>query len=153
MKFLTDVNAAWIEICSHLLEVNAHKRRPPHGGRGLKSRCHMKLVLLACRPPHGGRGLKSQASFYGRGELDGRPPHGGRGLKYRYLFACHEKVSSPSPRRAWIEITALTVRHGRRASPSPRRAWIEMSILNISLCVNSSPSPRRAWIEIKVEYF
>ena len=36
---------------------------------------------------------------------------------------------SPSPRRAWIEICALTSFAGEIVSPSPRRAWIEITLL------------------------
>ena len=33
-------------------------------------------------------------------------------------------------------------------SPSPRRAWIEMSNVYENVVKMRSPSPRRAWIEI-----
>ena len=33
-------------------------------------------------------------------------------------------------------------------SPSPRRAWIEMSVILLIPILTVSPSPRRAWIEI-----
>ena len=33
-------------------------------------------------------------------------------------------------------------------SPSPRRAWIEISITMSVMPLIESPSPRRAWIEI-----
>ena len=33
-------------------------------------------------------------------------------------------------------------------SPSPRRAWIEISDYVFNLPALTSPSPRRAWIEI-----
>ena len=78
---------------------------------------------------------------------------------------------SPSPRRAWIEITAspstplslmvalptegvdrnqlsLLAMKSRLASPSPRRAWIEITPITMTSVDLASPSPRRAWIEI-----
>ena len=33
-------------------------RRPPHGGRGLKSAAVVNNQVVVRRPPHGGRGLK-----------------------------------------------------------------------------------------------
>ena len=39
--------------------------------------------------------------------IEGRPPHGGRGLKYHFNPVSFLKASSPSPRRAWIEINKL----------------------------------------------
>ena len=81
-------------------------------------------------------------------------------------------ASSPSSRRAWIEIGG-THEHssGLRWSPSSRRAWIEITergcyhmtvtvallaegvdrncfCNNCIFCVRRSPSSRRAWIEI-----
>ena len=106
-------------------------RRPPHGGRGLKSvppqitmsrylstspsprRAWIEILWrislfcpLGSRPPHGGRGLKYALLLPPSIFAPRRPPHGGRGLKSvppqitmsRYLS------TSPSPRRAWIEI-------------------------------------------------
>ena len=35
-----------------------------------------------------------------------RPPHGGRGLKLLFVNLLVGIVSSPSPRRAWIEMIA-----------------------------------------------
>ena len=62
-----------------------------------------------CRPPHGGRGLK-YLIHCARLECISRPPHGGRGLKYVpdpvYVF-CYR---SPSPRRAWIEISTMSTK-------------------------------------------
>ena len=55
------------------------------------------------RPPHGGRGLKSKAGQADQAALC-RPPHGGRGLKSVMLFGKGGKQVSPSSRRAWIEI-------------------------------------------------
>ena len=123
------------------------------------------------RPPHGGRGLKSRCLCdYRRGQ--GRPPHGGRGLKFAVSEATARAVQSPSPRRAWIEmfVPLLSSRsfwrrppHGGRGlkffllrtgnlcilSPSPRRAWIEIFPPPLSVVFPWSPSPRRAWIEIR----
>ena len=81
------------------------------------------------------------------------------------------RSTSPSSRRAWIEIcrpsawrcrrqVALLAegvdRNGfssspcrrRSMSPSSRRAWIEIDIRNAIKQVKMSPSSRRAWIEI-----
>ena len=100
-----------------------------------------------------------------------RPPHGGRGLKSAVCCVQPQHTRSPSPRRAWIEIsvTSHSVHsdsrrppHGGRglksadaktkigwlSSPSPRRAWIEMTSLLQNPTPTPSPSPRRAWIEI-----
>ena len=73
---------AWIEICRQHRVPAYGCRRPPHGGRGLKSPCSL-YSTSACgrRPPHGGRGLK----YFVRGRevfALSRPPHGGRGLKF-----------------------------------------------------------------------
>ena len=38
--------------------------------------------------------------------------------------------TSPSPRRAWIEMVDAVVTYFAGASPSPRRAWIEMDSLD-----------------------
>ena len=82
---------------------------------------------------------------------------------------------SPSPRRAWIEMSMRSPQrlHGG-ASPSPRRAWIEIHLRqrirvhqgvalpaegvdrNIQQTfeatpLSGSPSPRRAWIEMTVD--
>ena len=38
----------------------------------------------------------------------------------------------------------------QKTSPSPRRAWIEILFLITSLMMVLSPSPRRAWIEILI---
>ena len=35
-----------------------------------------------------------------------------------------------------------------RTSPSPRRAWIEINVYENVVKMRTSPSPRRAWIEI-----
>ena len=46
--------------------------------------------------------------------------------------------SSPSPRRAWIEIKKYGIPQPRISSPSPRRAWIEMLMglcLRFNRCV------------------
>ena len=81
--------------------------------------------------------------------------------------------SSPSPRRAWIEIVRQPQQcGGHPGSPSPRRAWIEIwpdghgstKTARVALPTEGvdrnninagspaqkgeSPSPRRAWIEI-----
>ena len=120
---------AWIEIVVVVIVAITLFGRPPHGGRGLKSK-RIKLCILQsfCRPPHGGRGLKYRG-FYQHFQL---------------------KVGSPSPRRAWIEITNLSISALLLKSPSPRRAWIEIIIALRLAGSDRSPSPRRAWIEIKI---
>ena len=56
---------------------------------------------------------------------------------------------SPSSRRAWIEIPVLaSCCREARASPSSRRAWIEIEAPSTDVRQNASPSSRRAWIEI-----
>ena len=85
-------------------ELAAQIRRPPHGGRGLKSlglAVEEQVVLSpsprrawieigtesaadggsARRPPHGGRGLKLSVALPPPLIDFRRPPHGGRGLK------------------------------------------------------------------------
>ena len=57
-------------------------------------------------------------------------------------------ATSPSSRRAWIEIFIELVELPDYTSPSSRRAWIEMVYVLLSRCMNASPSSRRAWIEI-----
>ena len=59
-----------------------------------------------------------------------------------------ETPSSPSSRRAWIEISVQRLQHSRRRSPSSRRAWIEIVFLPGFIEPDMSPSSRRAWIEI-----
>ena len=56
------------------------------------------------RPPHGGRGLKSKGEQGATGEQGGRPPHGGRGLKYYRCGEVNACGVSPPARGAWIEI-------------------------------------------------
>ena len=82
--------------------------------------------------------------------------------------------ASPSPRRAWIEITCLMVGTcSTVGSPSPQRAWIEIPSLDrssrtppvalltegvdrngwlgwLAVAWVMSPSSRRAWIEISI---
>ena len=36
-------------------------------------------------------------------------------------------TASPSPRKAWIETTEMSLSSFGRRSPSPRKAWIETS--------------------------
>ena len=58
-------------------------------------------------------------------------------------------TTSPSSRRAWIEIEQGTFSNGYGASPSSRRAWIEIIFGSFrNNIVEMSPSSRRAWIEI-----
>ena len=57
-------------------------RRPPRGGRGLKSERKQRQPCIDCRPPRGGRGLKSWWAVVAPVKPSGRPPRGGRGLKY-----------------------------------------------------------------------
>ena len=48
----------WIEILSKADLAERFSRRPPHGGRGLKSCWDRIYQTKPSRPPHGGRGLK-----------------------------------------------------------------------------------------------
>ena len=61
--------------------------------------------------------------------------------------------SSPSPRRAWIEIVCVVSGEIRKDVALPRRAWIEIAVMNRTsrMGQTSSPSPRRAWIEIYLD--
>ena len=57
-----------------------------------------------------------------------RLPHGRRGLKYSYCLPSQIRTSSPSTRKAWIEIKfADTSADIRPVSPSTRKAWIEIT--------------------------
>ena len=91
----------------------------------------------------------------------------------RFLHAkCYAARTSPSSRRAWIEIRTSHRLRFTRQSPSSRRAWIEMwaippplPVLKVALLAEGvdrnigmpkstvvsgkSPSSRRAWIEIE----
>ena len=62
-------------------------RRPPRGGRGLKSyRSLSNKRDTRRRPPRGGRGLKFRSVSSWRGSVR-RPPRGGRGLKLKNALA------------------------------------------------------------------
>ena len=66
------------------------------------------------------------------------PPHGGSGLKYinNRPGVC-KVVWSPSPRREWIEISAVASKPDKSAlSPSPRREWIEMITMSGTIIMN-----------------
>ena len=89
------------------------------------------------------------------------------------LMSFSRRISSPSSRRAWIEIFLFhAVYCGSTGSPSSRRAWIEISSPSSSDItprvallaegvdrnkewqrrqkeLKESPSSRRAWIEIE----
>ena len=61
--------------------------------------------------------------------------------------------SSPSTRRAWIEMLKPASHALISSSPSTRRAWIEiLSAATICAPPYRSPSTRRAWIEILDKY-
>ena len=77
------------------------------------------------RPPRGGRGLKFQRLAVWASSL-GRPPRGGRGLKSTRSPRRVPLPSSPSSRRAWIEILKRLAERLDNQSPSSRRAWIEI---------------------------
>ena len=95
---------AWIEIRAVFCFMVVTACRPPHGGRGLKyARLDAKRSSIKSRPPHGGRGLKFDNRACPLCSRR-RPPHGGRGLKLRPSRFLPLSPSSPSPRRAWIEI-------------------------------------------------
>ncbi len=94
----------WIEIAGWQAPSSGSVRRPPRGGRGLKSsicpsarrsqkssssrrtwiemkkKCPVDTGRLS-RPPRGGRGLKSHQLQPLMLSAVGRPPRGGRGLK------------------------------------------------------------------------
>ena len=113
--------------------------------------CYADILAFVRRPPHGGRGLKCLCI----GELknDSRSPSPRRAwIEISYFFerGC-KHVWSPSPRRAWIEITETELFVVNvQASPSPRRAWIEIKASASVVTFVKSPSPRRAWIEITI---
>ena len=57
--------------------------------------------------------------------------------------------TSPSAKRAWIEMATRSFALARIVSPSAKRAWIEISKMRPASTRNSrSPSAKRAWIEI-----
>ena len=62
------------------------------------------VTVAISRPPHGGRGLKFIFIPPIEALAPCRPPHGGRGLKLLFVNLLVGIVSSPSPRRAWIEM-------------------------------------------------
>ena len=77
------------------------------------------------------------------------PPHGGSGLKLRALSLDNNKLSSPSTRREWIEMTLVMEKaqaaaglppHGGSGLKSFRQNWKK--------CLPWSPSTRREWIEM-----
>ena len=57
--------------------------------------------------------------------MQSRPPHGGRGLKFCDGDYPNQHNASPSPRRAWIEMTTPRAPTAAGGSPSPRRAQSE----------------------------
>ena len=124
----SSTRGTWIEISFQPPFGGRQKRRPPHGGRGLKCHvlCHgLELVrssstrgtwieipfdigfMLYCprRPPHGGRGLKCFHSVSPPSCGGCRPPHGGRGLKSAGYHDGTGTVSSSSTRGTWIEMS------------------------------------------------
>ena len=48
----------------------------------------------------------------------GHPPHGGCGLKSEQVGSSNGEVASPSTRRVWIEIEAMT--------PNELREWVTL---------------------------
>ena len=72
---------AWIEILASCI-IRRNCGSPPARGAWIEIGYQAYDLLKAhCRPPHGGRGLKSKGEKGATGEQGGRPPHGGRGLK------------------------------------------------------------------------
>ena len=69
-------------------------------------------------------------------------------MKYTPAVKSDSRGVSPSPRRAWIEMSLIRCANGVPRSPSPRRAWIEIEEMRKAAEDNESPSPRRAWIEM-----
>ena len=74
----------------------------------------MKFLAVLClrpasrRPPHGGRGLKSLCLLPAGQVAIRRPPHGGRGLKFCKGGKVSLSLMSPPARGAWIEIRSRT---------------------------------------------
>ena len=129
LKFAASLpsRGAWIEIWYVGRPLRFHRRRSPHGERGLKSLMPTLLSPTRCsRSPHGERGLKLQARRQMMLREKCRSPHGERGLKFHgHPILVHQLRSLPS-RGAWIEIhSGLTAAAGPPSLPS-RGAWIEI---------------------------
>ena len=78
-----------------------------------------------------------------------RPSREGRGLKLNLRTAqLAERITSPLPRGAWIEIILENMVDIGVKSPLPRGAWIEMESNWMIIYARLSPLPRGAWIEI-----
>ena len=153
----------WIEIVVHFCGYTSAKRRPPHGGRGLKCNSILTLALRSLsRPPHGGRGLKlavllSVVRFLASSPPRGtwieiastsfgwpwsrsRPPHGGRGLKLSPVFDNMYLDTSSPPRGTWIEMLIINDFFRDQKSSPPRGTWIEIQELFVnSLAIRVVP--------------
>ena len=69
-------------------------------------------------------------------------------MKWKVCLPCIGPSTSPSVRRAWVEITSAMARSLRSRSPSVRRAWVEICRVRFGGEGRESPSVRRAWVEI-----
>mgnify|MGYP004515881669 CR=1 FL=1 len=160
----------WIEIFSQPQLFKFFIRRPPHGGRGLKSASCPLYTGSACRPPHGGRGLKSCHKSHqdanrrrpphgGRGlKCDvqlffkrlrkGRPPHGGRGLKYRRKAPDNTAVRRPPHGGRGLKYPTWMDAEGRGWSAPTRGPWIEIVVCQEEKTLFLSAPTRGPWIEI-----
>ena len=94
------------------------------------------------RPPRGGRGLKSAQKIMQTPPLCGRPPRGGRGLKCRRCPEGRKEDRSPPSRGAWIEIKLPLPVLYRVRSPPSRGAWIEIIFRGGVLRVQRGRPPR-----------
>ena len=95
---------AWIEIlCNQTQRGQSRSPSPRRAWIEIKKSVSLRPRDWR-RPPHGGRGLKWFCLNIAIGH-NGRPPHGGRGLKYGSEQTRTALLRSPSPRRAWIEIS------------------------------------------------
>ena len=141
---------AWIEILKqrrHLIIWNL--RRPPHGGRGLKSSLYSSdCAWYVGSPP--ARGAWIEISRRGRRRLcpgasppargawieiavekslglgnGSRPPHGGRGLKCPVCPVRPAGLLSPPARGAWIEILQHLPLCVQRQAVAPRTGGVD----------------------------
>ena len=69
------------------VQLPGHRRRAPHGARGLKSQRKQFRPFWPGRAPHGARGLKFGNVRCAVDGNESRAPHGARGLKFDLLEA------------------------------------------------------------------
>ena len=161
---------AWIEMLGTAYGYGQTHSRPPHGGRGLKSRIdkseERRLLspsprrawieiaklspvsgTMARRPPHGGRGLK----FDRLGLVDisfGRPPHGGRGLKWKCMTKSNNSRGRPPHGGRGLKYFFKVVYNFLSRRPPHGGRGLKFALPPAWVYSTPSPSPRRAWIEI-----